>query len=140
MNHFCVYLHKRPDGSPFYVGKGTLYRAHRLLRNNPHHRNIVTKYGTDNIIIEIVKDSLSESDAFSQEVALISELRTAGARLCNMTSGGEGGIPSEETRLRMSEAQRKRAPHPAAIIEKMRRAQLVRKHSEETKAKIRAGN
>ena len=141
MNNFYVYLDKRPDGTPFYVGKGTGRRARKLIRrNNPYHNNIVAKYGKENIIIEIVKDGMPESEAFDMEIYLISSLKESGFRLCNMSSGGEGpSNPSEETRRRMSIAQSKRT-YPPEVRENMRRAQLGRKHPDEVKAKIGAGN
>lgn len=137
MSAFCVYLHKRPDGSPFYVGKGTLERSRKVLRrNNPHHRNIVAKYGRDNIIIEIVATDLAESAAFALETETITSMRAAGERLCNLSDGGEGpSNPSAATRRRMSKAQRKRE-YTAEFAETMRRAQMGRKHTEETKKKI----
>ena len=141
MNNFYVYLHKRPDGRTFYIGKGTGNRARKLLRkNNPHHHNIVSKYGKENILIEIFKDGLSEKEAFDLEVALISSFKQMGIRLCNMSSGGEGpSNPSEETRRRMSISQSKRT-YDDAIREKMRLGQLGRKLPDEVKAKIGAGN
>lgn len=96
---FCTYVHGRPDGMPFYVGKGILSRARDFSpsRRTPHHQNIVKKYGRDNIKICVFLCD-GEQDAFSTERLLIKDLRTAGHALINLTDGGEGvsgRIPSE---------------------------------------------
>lgn len=86
---FYVYIHKRPDGRPFYVGKGTGRRAFDFSpsRRTLHHQNIVRKYGRDNIVVEVIPCD-DEASAFGLEKALISEHRPRG--LVNLTDGGEG--------------------------------------------------
>lgn len=88
---YCVYLHKRPDQSVFYVGKGTKHRAFEFSpsRRTPHHSNIVAKYGRENIVVQIIP-CCSEFEAFALEKAHISILKAAGAVLANITDGGEG--------------------------------------------------
>jgi hypothetical protein len=86
----------------FYVGKGKRSRAYSLKRRNPHHANIVKKYGAENIVVDFVP---CESDvaAFALEIEWIKTLRLFGAKLCNKTYGGEGlSNPTEETRAKMS--------------------------------------
>jgi hypothetical protein len=86
---FVVYCHKRPtDGEIFYVGKGTAYRAKRSDSRNNYWNNIVEKHG--GFDIEIVAENLTEVEALGFEVVLIKGLRDAGAKLCNLTDGGEG--------------------------------------------------
>jgi excinuclease UvrABC nuclease subunit len=72
MSEFCVYIHKRPDGDPFYVGKGRTRRANEFApsRRTLHHKNIIAKYGRDNIIVEIIPCS-NEEEAFALEVKTI---------------------------------------------------------------------
>lgn len=88
---FCVYLHKRPDGSVFYIGKGTYYRAHDFSqrRRTLHHRNVTAKHGIANIVVE-VQWCESEESAFGLERELIAKHRLAGMALVNLTDGGEG--------------------------------------------------
>ena len=86
---YYTYIHCRPDGIPFYVGKGIHYRTTEFARRNQHHKNIVAKYGKENIqIIAFKKDS--EESAFKSEIRLIRMLRNAGFELANRTNGGEG--------------------------------------------------
>lgn len=103
---FLVYAHTRlSDGSVFYVGKGTKDRPRSKKNRNPHWHHIVKKEG--GFRVEIIRDSLPEDAAFELEIRKIAEIRSGGAKLCNMTNGGDG--PSgykhtEETRRRLSEA------------------------------------
>lgn len=88
---FFVYLYKRPDGSVFYVGKGTKRRAFSVSpsRRNRKFMNILSKYGAKNVLIELIQCE-SEEAAFDLEVAKIKQLRGEGADLANFTDGGEG--------------------------------------------------
>lgn len=111
MSEFYVYLHCRPSGEPFYVGKGKNCRSHDLVEKRAgrslHHQNVVAKYGVENIRI-IVIPCISEVEAFRKEVELISAFRNAGIGLVNKTIGGDGPagcIRSPETRMKISSAQ-----------------------------------
>ena len=99
MTQFYAYLHCRPDFSPFYVGKGQGSRCYKMVRNhNPHHQNIVKKYGKENILVGKL-DCSSEEIAFELEIGLIKCLRRSGVKLTNQTDGGEGAsghVQSEE--------------------------------------------
>ena len=97
---FYIYKHKRiSDGSTFYIGKGTGDRLNSNKGRNTHWNRIVKKDG--GFDSEIIKDGLSEEDAFELEIKLISEIGLD--NLCNMTEGGSGGNTyTEETRLRIS--------------------------------------
>ena len=88
---FCVYLHKRPDGSVFYVGKGIPRRAYDFnpSRRNLKHRNIVAKHGRENIGIQVIPCA-HEFEAFALEKVHISIAKAFGSDLANLTDGGEG--------------------------------------------------
>ena len=101
---FYIYVHRKPDGSPFYVGKGFGDRAYRFTQRNKHHQNVVAKYGIENITVEVFPCA-SEQIAFAYEVQTISALRAQGFNLVNYGNGGEGpsGIHrSSETRSKMA--------------------------------------
>lgn len=85
---FYVYIHKKPDGTPFYVGKGHGKRAYKFRERNPHHQSILDKY-KGQIIVEVI-NCINESQAFDLEKAYIKQLREQGHKLANMTDGGEG--------------------------------------------------
>ena len=144
MPQFYTYLHCKPDGTPFYVGKGHGPRACHFHNRNVHHRNVVAKYGEASILIfKFPCDS--EAQAFSDEVQQIAQLRRDGVVLVNICSGGEGAcgaihskearekrsrslkgrVFSEETRAKLSIAAKGKVGHPL---------------SEATRAKLSAAN
>lgn len=88
---FVVYLHKRPCGEIFYVGKGVRRRAFDFApsRRTEWHKSIVAKYGRENIVIELF-ECADECAAFFREREEIAKARASGARICNLTDGGEG--------------------------------------------------
>jgi len=129
-----AYIHCKPDGTPFYVGKGSLRRAKYLGERNPHHKAVVAKYGAKNISKGWIECSNDET-AFELEKGIIKCLRRMGVILTNFTDGGEGGKnPTEETRHRLSEAAKKRG-----VSEKCHQARIAAKKgkplSEEQKQK-----
>lgn len=108
---FCVYIHKRPDGEPFYVGKGLLSRAYDFApsRRTEWHKNIVNKYGRDNIIVQVFP-CMYEKEAFELEKAHIKISKAAGHRLVNLTDGGEGAaghVLTEAQKLGLAKGRRK---------------------------------
>lgn len=88
MKQFYVYIHKKPDGTPFYVGKGHGKRAYKFHNRNPHHQAILDKYAGQ-VIVEIT-NCVDEKSAFDLEMVYIKQIKEAGYRLANMTDGGEG--------------------------------------------------
>ena len=90
-NRFYVYEHLRSDtGAVFYVGKGT---GNRCTVRNHHHRNEFwqrTEKKAGGFFVRMVAKDIDEELAFLVEQERISQLRTVGIRLCNMTDGGDG--------------------------------------------------
>lgn len=98
---FYVYLHKTSDGVVRYVGKGSGKRAHSRIRNIYWLR----VFKNQDPIIEFVQLDMEEEDSFQLERKLIAKYRAEGAKLCNLTDGGEGpsGMKiSEATRAQLS--------------------------------------
>jgi len=118
---FYIYIHIRNDSSqPFYIGKGFGDRSHSKKSRNIYWNNIVNKYG---YTIMILKDNLTEQEAFDLEIKIIKKYRKL-YKLCNMTSGGEGTTShkhSQKSVLKMS---------------KFRKSHIGWSHSEKTKEKI----
>lgn len=132
-----AYIHCKPDGTPFYVGKGALRRVKNLAERNPHHGNIVAKYGKSNILIGMMECS-SHKIAYDLEVGIIKCFKRMGINLTNRTAGGEGGKqPCEETRLRLSEAAKKRGVSQATR-EAVSKAKKGVPLTEEQKTKVSA--
>lgn len=86
---YYVYLHKKPDGSVFYVGKGKGLRCYSVHNRNPMWNATVKKYG---FTVEIVESGLQEWYAFELEASLTYYygLRSEGGTLVNMCYGGGG--------------------------------------------------
>jgi len=96
VSEFYTYLHCKPNGDPFYVGKGIVItrgtrRSHDFINGrNQHHRNIVSKHGKNNILIYVFPCD-SEQQALADEIQQIAQLRAEGYKLANKSDGGEGG-------------------------------------------------
>lgn len=121
-NQFYVYINHKPNGDPFYVGKGFCNRYCNDHSHNPWYENIVRKYGEDNIKTTILPVS-SEKVAHKWEVEIIFLLRCQGFELVNLTDGGEGsrGIKwPDHARKAFSEQQLGRivTPKTRALISK----------------------
>ncbi len=113
-NGMCVYVHSRPDGSPFYIGKASKTKRAMDLRPstrpNIHHQNIVKKYGKENIEVDIIPCP-NEQTAFNLEMWFIRLAKLLKVKLTNATEGGEGTvgkIVSETTRIKIAAANRVR--------------------------------
>ena len=121
---FYTYAYLREDGSPYYIGKGSGNRAWA-----PHNRCAVKRPKNKDRIL-VLKQNLSEKDAFKHEKYLISVLgrKDLGTGILrNRTDGGEGSSGFAED-----------------VIEKIRAARCSQlcprtgsTHSEETKALYR---
>lgn len=99
-NIFYVYIHTWENTNYVYIGKG---KGLRLNSNNRNFfwKNIVAKYGEPKR--EIIKNSMSEKDAFLFEIETISKYKKY-MTVVNMTNGGEGvsGLKhSEESRKKI---------------------------------------
>ena len=139
---FYTYIHSKPDGMPFYVGKGVLKRTKSLNANrNPYYLSTVEKYGAKNIIINKF-ECASEANAFELEMFVIETLKEKRVKLTNFTDGGEGVsgmICSAETRTKISNATKGKT-RSEETRNKMSAWQIGRTLPAETKAKISTAN
>ena len=115
MNRFYVYVIYDINNLPIYVGKGTGRRAYDSFRksDNVAVRNCKTKNRVD-----IIADKLTENDAFSLEVELITKYGRKCNKtgiLYNLTDGGEGVSGFEYTTQHIIERYHNR--RPSSIID-----------------------
>jgi len=150
-NDFCVYLHLRPDGSVFYVGKGVSSRPYRKDGRNMTWKAEVAKIGT--FSVQIARSGLTEEQAFDLEVELIAEFRASNVVLVNQTRGGDGCkslIFTAEIIEKLKTARAKQAPptlgyaHTDEAKQKMQQKHsgennpmFGKKHTDETKEKFK---
>jgi len=116
MKVFYTYKHIRLDRDdsekPFYVGKGTDYRAwsESSRTRNRHWHNVANCIGYRVEIIEVVS---TNKEALDREEYWISHYKNLGYCECNYTMGGEGALGTPESKLHNSIAQKKyRKEHP----------------------------
>ena len=116
---FYVYMYCKPNGTPFYVGKGKEDRWEYHIKQAKKQRTTdgnklkintirkILKQGNEPLI-KFIDTDLSEEQAFELEEFLISEIGRIDlgtGTLTNLTNGGEGStgtIVSQETRSKRS--------------------------------------
>lgn len=143
---FYVYILYRPDGRPFYVGKGHGNRinAHESFAKMGHKArrySIIRKIWREGgqVVKYKVFETYDVDEAYAMERYLIASIGRES--LTNETDGGEvgaaGWTPSPEQRAKISARTkgRKLSPEHAA---KTQAAKIGKPRSEECKAKIRA--
>jgi hypothetical protein len=102
MEHY-TYAHYKPDGSIFYIGKGSGDRAYRTNHRNRYWKHIVAKHGS--YTVDILARWKTHKEALSHEVLLISCFKDMGHKLANLSDGGEGNSgykATPETLAKMS--------------------------------------
>lgn len=122
---YYVYVLRRPDGTPFYVGKGRYDRVARheydafKTRKKSYRLNVIRQVIAQGgrIGYEITRFHAEPADALAAEIDLI---RTIGRRdlgtgpLTNKTDGGDGWMnPSPASRSRIAAFMRQRMNDPA---------------------------
>lgn len=122
-NVFYTYAYLRKDGRPYYIGKGKEKRAYE----KKHNAYVPSK---DKILI--LKENLTEEEAFTHEIYMISVYgrKDIGTGiLYNLTDGGEGPsgyVFTEEQRKKMGDTRRgkSRPRHSKIMKEKSNLLQL----------------
>jgi hypothetical protein len=93
--NFTTYAHYKPDGSMFYIGKGTYRRAHSSAGRNVMWRRTVEKHG--GFKVEILSQWKTEQEAFDHEIFLIDTIKKMGISLANIADGGKGAAGFRHT-------------------------------------------
>lgn len=97
--HYVYIIFRPEDGSPCYVGKGSVgdrVNDHISKAMAGRHRNknlsSIIRNANGDVPNLIVRDCLTEQEAFETEISLISAIgrKKSGGPLTNLTDGGEG--------------------------------------------------
>lgn len=126
---WCVYIHRNMVNNKAYIGITSQNPKDRWGSNGYRYREedhqvfyrAIQKYGWDNFEHIIWKDKLTEQEAKHSERLLIALFQTNCTKYrnpehgYNMTDGGDGMIgwsPTEESRKKMGESQKRRFKNP----------------------------
>lgn len=147
---YCVYKHTCLVNNKVYIGITSLSPEKRWgcqgrsYRNNSHFYSAIQKYGWDNFSHDVLYDGLSFEEAAQKEIELIAFFKSNSREFgYNISSGGEPGNGvhcteerktkirakrlgykcSEETRKKISEANKRRSPETLQKISESRRGQ-----------------
>lgn len=93
--NFTTYAHYKPDGTMFYVGKGSISRAHSRAGRNIVWKRTVEKHG--GFKVEILGRWETEQEAFDHEIFLIDTIKKMGIPLVNIAEGGLGSTGFRHT-------------------------------------------
>jgi hypothetical protein len=104
---FYNYLHIKPNGDVFYIGKGKGNRAWSKDRENTYWWRVVKKYG---IKVKIIANWTDENKALNFEKFLIASSKNFNFKLTNLTDGGENP-PSQKGKIRSLEMREKMRVH-----------------------------
>lgn len=142
---FYVYVLARPNGKPFYVGKGKRYRIYEheseaRRGHNCHKCHIIRKIWKHGGEVQryTVFTTDNEQEALDYEMELIA--LHGRESLANKTDGGEGTsglMPTEATRKKLSAAQRRKWLD-LDMRERHREAIKAVRSTNESRAKTRA--
>jgi hypothetical protein len=142
---FLTYAHYKPDGSIFYIGKGTRKRAFNFNDRTNFWKNVVKKHGAPTV--EILASWPTEREALDHEIFLIDTFRQMGVSLANITNGGDGvsglkhndltkTVLREKSLVNGSVDRCKSMAVDPVCIEKRRASTTGKKRSEQSKQKM----
>lgn len=128
---FYIYLLARPNGQPFYIGKG---KGRRIFKHEEEARrgcqclkcNIIRKIWRNGGEVQryIVFTTDDESEAYAYEAEMIAHYGINS--LSNLHAGGKGGInPKASTRTKLAAINKARYADPLARADLSRRMKAV---------------
>ena len=124
MQH-CTYAHYKPDGTMFYIGKGSVKRAYSRRGRNIVWNRTVDKYG--DFKVKILSQWGNEDDAFNHEILLIDCLKELGIPLVNIASGGfgsKGFRHTDEHKAKLAQRMKEKNPMSDPLSRKRQRESL----------------
>ena len=91
-NNYYVYAYYlKSTGEIFHIGKGKNNRyKEKTQHRNQYFKNMINKHGED-VDVRILKDKLTEEEAFALEKELITQYKAIGQCKTNLHEGGCGG-------------------------------------------------
>ena len=115
----CIYKITNKVNGKAYIGKTTRDPERRVIYEHlnrkkhgcQHLERAIQKYGKENFTWEILHDGILPKLLDSFEIEAIKKHNTLSPNGYNLTEGGEGGIPAQEVRKRLSDS-RKGEKHP----------------------------
>jgi len=114
METFTVYEHINKENSKRYIGITSKDINTRSGKNGLGYKgstyfyNAINKYGWDNFEHNILKVELSDEEAKNLEIKLIAKYKTTNSEYgYNLMHGGQGNIPNNIVRQKMSNSQKK---------------------------------
>ena len=134
----CIYKITNSVNGKAYIGKSISDGKHRISNHfsgygNIPLKNAVAKYGKDVFNVEILHEGIIPELLSSYEIEAIAKHDTVRPKGFNLTHGGEGLIPSEETRRKISEANKNPSEKRRREISETHKGKRL---SEETRSKI----
>ena len=136
-----IYLIRNTVNGKSYIGQTrqdaekTRIRDHLTGNGNRIIKQAIEKYGKDAFTYEILCDGIIPEFLDDLERDAIERFNTVSPHGYNLTTGGEGGSPSEETRRKIS-ASLKGKTFSQETRRKISEANTGRKHSEEFRRKM----
>lgn len=153
---YSIYIIQNKINYKIYIGQAINFNARikrhlRLVRGNKDQRHLycaIRKYGWDNFESFVIENGIDASQVNEYEAFWIQYFRSWDRALgYNLTLGGEGCIPTAETREKMRQAKLGKpnpkmqgANHPMYGIKGEQHHRFGTRHTDEAKIKIAAAN
>lgn len=140
MSYGYIYKVTNTIGNKIYIGQHIGNFDKYYLGSGIYINNAIKKYGRSNFKVELIIEANNKFELDNLEKQYIKEYRNIFGRdkLYNISDGGYGGLGvkwSDKSKHLLS-LSTKGKKKPLGFSEKLRKANLGKKHSEETKLKI----